>query len=84
MPVADFIHLLKRLDQSSVVINCNDINDVIDLIRILRDIENRLMHFNVQNNTTITINQPQDEFEVELINIEAARVFRLYGGVEVL
>ncbi len=80
MPVCDYLILLKKLDESSIIVNYQSLTDAKELLYLLRDIEIRLMHFNINNNNTV---QPQDEFEIEVINIDSANVFRLYGGVEV-
>jgi hypothetical protein len=80
LPVCDYLILLKKLDESSIIVNYQSLTDAKELLYLLRDIEIRLMHFNINNNNTV---QPQDEFEIEVINIDSANVFRLYGGVEV-
>jgi hypothetical protein len=75
--VSDFLFLLKRLDQSSVSINFHSKLDEKEILSILKDIENRLINFNDQN-----INR--DEFEIEMINSESAKIFRLYGGIDII
>ncbi len=74
--VSDYLYLLKRLDQLSMTLNHRNANDTHELLNTLRDIEVRLMRFEMNTNV-------QDEFEVEMINHDSARVFRLYGGIEV-
>jgi Trpc4-associated protein len=82
----DYPLLIKRLEHSSITINLrNGSKEVDDLLRILQDVENRLMNYapttgtgNESPNTTI-----REEFEVETINLESARVFRQYGGIEI-
>jgi hypothetical protein len=52
---------------------------------ILKEIENRLMNYvpNTGSHDDLANSTIREEFEVETINLESARVFRQYGGIEV-
>ncbi len=54
---------------------------LLNQISILKEIENRLMNYAPNSSENENINR--EEFEVETINIESAKVFRQYGGIEV-
>lgn len=96
--LGDFLFLLKKLDQSSIVINYRNLNQTLELVALLKDIESRLMNLNTSsvlynpsnannpNNTNNNNNNnaTRDEFEVEMISLDSAKVFRMYGGVEIM
>lgn len=49
-----------------------------------KEIENRLINYNPNGNeANDDMNTMRDEFEVETINLESAKVFRDYGGLQV-
>ena len=45
-----------------------------------KEIENRLTHYTPEDQNDQPI---REEFEIETINLESAKVFRRYGGIEV-
>jgi hypothetical protein len=52
-----------------------------------QEIENRLINYKPNENDTdeeeMNETPPRDEFEVEIINLESAKAFRSYGGIQV-
>jgi hypothetical protein len=56
-----------------------------NFILTLKEIENRLMNYvpNTGSHDDLANSTIREEFEVETINLESARVFRQYGGIEV-
>lgn len=79
----DYPILIKRLNELSVVINFrNNSREFYELMKILNDIENRLLHYE-RDPTQTESAQYREDFEVETINVESARVFRQYGGIEI-
>jgi hypothetical protein len=50
---------------------------------LLQEVENRLMNYTPNPDISIDEHLQREEFEVETINLESAKVFRQYGGIEV-
>ena len=84
LPVSSFLHLLKKLDQLSIIVNYQCLEDARELITLLRDIESKLQRLNHENNNNMNNVEQQDEFQIDVIDIESAKVFRTYGGIEVI
>jgi hypothetical protein len=80
-PVSNYIYLLKKLDELSIIVNYQTVEDAKELIILLKDIETRLQRFSNDQNQQ---DQQHDEFQIEIIDIESAKVFRHYGGIEVI
>ena len=80
LPVSNYLYLLKKLDELSIIVNYQTVEDARELIILLKDIETRLQRF---SNDQQQQEQQQDEFQIEIIDIESAKVFRQYGGIEV-
>lgn len=79
----DYPLLIKRLNELSVVINFrNNSREFYELMKILNEIENRLLHYD-RDSAQAESAQYREDFEVETINVESARVFRQYGGIEI-
>lgn len=51
-------------------------------MKTLNEIENRLLHYE-RDPAQAESTQFREDFEVETINLESARVFRQYGGIEI-
>jgi len=90
--LGDFLFLLKKLDQSSILISYRNLTQTLELVALLKEIETRLMSLNTSA-VLYNVNSPnnqqpngsnRDEFEVEMISLESAKVFRMYGGVELM
>lgn len=79
----DYPLLMKRLNELSVVINFrNNSREFYELMKVLNEIENRLLHYE-RDPAQAESAQYREDFEVEMINVESARVFRQYGGIEI-
>ena len=75
----DYPMLVKRLHELSVIANFrNNSKEFHELMKVLDEIENRLLHFEREPY------ERREDFEVETINVESARVFRQYGGIEIV
>lgn len=78
----DYPMLIKKLSQFSVILNFRENSkEFYELMKILGEIENRLVHY--EPDPALEPSQYREDFEVETIKIESAKVFRQYGGIEV-
>ena len=68
------------MDELSILVNYKTVEEAKELILLLKDIESILQNFNHDNGSNAN---PQDEFQVEIMDVESSKVFRQYGGVEV-